>query len=361
MKKKQIIILSLILGILALGVLLKSRVRSGGDNAGAVQAGGVALAKFDPMKLEKILISRGSQAPSVDLAKENGVWKVKNLWNAKADPAKVEKLIQKFYSIRGELRSSGKKFFADYGIRDEEAFSIKFFSTGNASPQDFRIGINQAGENAFFVREATREDVYLAEVNVAELLGIYSASDEATSESLFWVDLSLFNLDPERVTKITLYLLKGEGKTMVAGLEREVDPKDPLKSSWKFMRKGMRSSPDPDKVLKFIALMNSIRAQQVVDPSGKGYGLEQPVWQLAITEEGQKTILNAGPKDEQRKIFYAKHLKDPTIFNVQASFFDDLNIDDTHFLKDIPSAIKPKTDSSQTISAGLLEEQGQMT
>ncbi|MBI4711089.1 MAG: DUF4340 domain-containing protein, partial [Candidatus Omnitrophica bacterium] len=301
MKQKQIIILSVILGILVLGILLKSWVRSRGDHAGTVQSGGVALAKFDPMKLEKILISRGSQAPSVDLAKENGVWKVKNLWNAKADPVKVENLIQKLHSARGELRSSGKKFFPDYGIQDEEAFSIKFFSTGHASPQDFRIGINQAGESAFFIREATREDVYLVEVNVAELLGIYSASDEATSEGLFWADLALFNVDPERITKISLYLLKGEEKTMVAGLEREVDPKDPLKSSWKFLRKGMHSSPDPDKVLKFIAAMNSIRAQQVVDPGGKGYGLEQPVWQLAITEDGQKTILNAGPKDEKKK------------------------------------------------------------
>jgi len=122
MKTKQIIILSIIFGILVLGILLKSWVRSRDDDAGAARGGRVILAEFDPMKLERILIGRGSQSPAVELAKENGVWKVKNLWNVKADSAKVENLIQALRSAQGELRGSGKKLFADFGIQDADAF-----------------------------------------------------------------------------------------------------------------------------------------------------------------------------------------------------------------------------------------------
>ncbi|MFH1209082.1 MAG: DUF4340 domain-containing protein [Candidatus Omnitrophota bacterium] len=351
MKPKQIIVLSVIFGILALGILLKSWVRSAGDNAGAVQGDRVVLAECDPSKLERVLIGRGSQASSVELAKENGIWKVKSLWNAKADPLKVEKLMQQLCSARGELRSSGKKLFADFGIQDTDAFSIKFFGTGNVLLQNLRIGTKQAGESAFFIRKAASENIYLVEVNVAELLGIYSASNGATSESSFWADLSLFNLDPEKVTKITLSLLKGEEKTRVIGLERETDAKDPLNSSWKFLSKDRSSSPDPDKVLKFIIVMNSLRAQKAVDPGGK-YGLEKPVWQLSVTENGKETLLNAGPKDEKKELCYVNRLGDPAVFSLSVSFFNDLNVDDTYFLKGVPSAAKPGKDSPKNITAG---------
>lgn len=361
MKPKQIIVLSIIFGILALGILLKAWVRSAADHAGATQGGSVALAEIDPVKLEKILIGRpsktGSPSPVVELSKENGVWKLKNLWNAKADPGKVEKFIQKFSSVQGELRGSGKKLFADFGIQDDEAFSIKLFGTGNTSLADLRLGTKKAGENGFFLRKAASENVYLVDLNMAELLGIFTDLKEATPASLFWADLSLFNLDPAKVTKITLFLLKGEEKTMIAGLERVADPKDPLKSSWKFLRKDMTSPLDPGKVLKFIAVMNSVRAGKVVDSGGKGYGLEKPVWQLAVTENGppvqtgrgspssqggRKTLLSAGPKDEKAGLYYVKRSGDPTVLDLPASFFADLNVDDTYFVKDIPSAAEPK-------------------
>ena len=343
MKPKQIIILSIILGLLAFGILVKSCVRSLSDHAGAVQGGIVAFAAFDPLKLERIVISRpakkgGSQSPAVELAKENDIWKVKSLWNAKADPVKVEKLIQKLRSSQGELRGSEKKLFTDFGIQDADAFSIKFFGSGKTSLLDLRLGTKQAGENGYFFRKAASEKVYLADVNITELLGIYDALSEAAPVSLFWADLSLFNLDSEKVNKITVARLKGEGKTTVAGLERGVDPKDPLKSFWKFQSKGISSLPDSEKVLKFIVVMNNVRAEKVVDPSGKGYGFEKPAWELAVNEGSKKMLLAAGPKDEKGEIIYVKRSGDSTVFSLKASFFDDLNVDDTHFTKDIPSA-----------------------
>ncbi len=364
MKPKQIIILSVILGILVLGILLKSWIRSVGDSAGARQGDRVALTEFDPAKLERILISRpartgGSQTPAVELTKENGVWKVKSLWGAQADPEKVEAFLERLRSMQGELRGSGKKLFADFGIQDAEAFSIKLFGTGNALLQDLRLGTKQAGEHAYFIRQATSEKVYFVEANIAELLGMATDFNEAIPASLFWADLSLFNFDPEKVSKITLYLLKGEERTMIMGLERETDPQSLLKSPWKFLRKDMTSSLDPDKVLKFIARMKSIKAGEVVDPDAKGYGLEKPVWQLAVTEAGKKTLLNAGPKDEKGGLYYVKRSGSPTVFGLQVSFFDDLNVDDTFFVKEVPPVTAPKEGAIQDIPAALQEVQEQ--
>ncbi len=348
MNKKQILLLSIILGVLALGILLKSWVRSATDNTGTPQTGLSAVLKFNPAETEEILIQRpaktgGMPSPAVDLVKANGVWRVKSLWKARADPAKVENLIQKFLSVQGELRGSGKKLFSDFGIEDAEAFSIKFVGAGDKPLTELRLGTKQAGVNAYFIRTAANEDVYLAGLNLAELLGIYASLEEASPASLFWADLSLFNLDPEKVTEITVHRLKGEEKTMAAGLGRETDPKDPLKSSWKFLRQGLSSSPDPDTVMEWIAAMNSVRAEKVVDPAGKGYGLEKPVWQLEVTQGDKKSILIAGPKDEKGEVVYVKRAEDPAVFALKASFFDDLNGEDARLIKEVaPVAVLPE-------------------
>jgi hypothetical protein len=361
MKAKQIVILAIIFGILAAAIFLKSWVRSADDHAAASRGGMIAFAGFDPARLERILVGRGNQAPAVELAKENGVWKVKSLWSAKADLLKVEKLIQKFRSIQGELRGSGKKLFEDFGIQEGNAFSLQFLGVGDVSLQDLRIGTKQAGEKTCFVREDQSENVYLVNADMEELFGIYTALSEAVSASLFWADLSLLNLDPEKVTEITVHLLKGEEQMMRAGLERETNSQEPLKSSWEFLRQGMPSSPDPDKVLKFIAAMNSVRAEKIMDPSGKEYGLEKPVWRLAVTEDGQTRLLEAGPKDKKGELFYVRRSGDPTIFGLKTSFFDDLDVDDTHFIKDVPPATGSEKDLLQSSAAVLTEGQKQTT
>jgi len=343
MNKKQIIILSIILGLLALGILLKSWVRSAGDARNSVSQNGSGITKFDPIKIEKILIGRGVKAPPVELVKENGIWRVKGLWNVEADPTKVEALIRKLGSANLEMRGTGKKFFPDFGIQNGEAFSIKFFDAGNIMLLDLLLGTKQAGPEGYFVRGASKEDIYFIELNMSELLGIYTAFEEAVPLANSWADFRLFELEPEKVTKITASSIKGDERTLVLGLMTEADPKDPLKRSWKFLRKDMKLSLDPEKVLKFIVMLQSLRAQKVMDPAGKGYGLEKPAWQLAVTEGNKKTILNVGTKETKGDLYYVKTSQNPAVLGLSAHFFDDLNVDDTHFVKGASPAAGSET------------------
>jgi hypothetical protein len=342
MDKKQILILSVILGILALGILVKSWVRSTQETVLPAQGEGVILADFDPSRIERILIGRsltqaegGSSGSPMELVKEKGAWKVKSLWNADADSAKVEKFLGQFHAVRGELRGTGKKLFPDFGIQEKEAFSIELFDSKEALVAEFLIGTKQAGENGFFIRGPSSEEVYLADLGLTEILGMNEDVLPEAPPSGVWADLRLFKVDPEKVTRITVFQMKEDQKSMVAGLERTVDLQDQAKNSWKFLRKEMTLPLDPAKVSRFIAVMNSLRAEKVMDPLGKGYGLEKPVWQLAVTEGSKKTILNAGSEDEKEGRRFVSRPGDPTIFALQSPFFDDLNIDDTHFVKDI--------------------------
>jgi hypothetical protein len=295
------------------------------------------------------LIANGTQPLPVELKKEKGSWRVKSLWDAKADPARVETLLQKLHSIRGELRGAGKKLFSDFSIQDMDAFSIKFLDAGNVPLADLRLGKKRAGEEGYFIRKAAGENVYLVDLNMAELLGIHTGLDETAPLSGVWADLGLFDLNPEKVTKITAYhLKKGEG-TMVLGLLRATDPKDSLKNIWEFQRRDMSLPIDPEKVLKFIATLTSIKAQKVVDPGGKGYGLEEPVWQLTVSEGDKKVILSAGSKAGKEDLYYVKTSPGHSVFSLSAGYFADLNVDDTHFVRDAsPAGELPKASSQNT-------------
>ena len=347
MNKKQIIILSIILGFLAFGILLKSWVRFYRDDNNWKRYN-TKVYFFSPSGVESILIGRGGKTPFVELAKESGGWRVKGLWNAKADPTKIHNFLEKLLKAmkKQEFRGKGKNLFPDFGITDQDAFSIKLTEPHNPTV-DLRLGTKKAGEG-YFIRWANDDSVFFIEEDMADLLGIYTAFEEAVPRSDFWADLSIFNLDPEKVTRVTAFRFKGDEKIPVLELVRETDPKDPLKISWKFPHKDISFSPDPDKVLKFIVTMQSIRAQKVMDPAGKEYGLEKPVLQLAVTQDGKETLFNAGPKDAKGDLYYVKLSDNPTIFGLSAHYFDDLNVDDAHLIKDTPPAPGPGKTSSST-------------
>lgn len=343
MNKKQIVILAMILGVLALGTLLKLWVRSVEERAISAQKTGTAIMKFDPAKAERILIDRPgkqteqkSQSSPVELTKENSVWKVRSLWGVEADPAKAETLIRTLGALSGEVRGTGKKLFPDFGIREDDAISIKVFDAENRPLSDLWLGTKQAG-NGYFVRKAAGEEIYFVESDMPSLLAIYAGLEEAAPLSENWADLTLFNLDPAKVVKITASQIKGDEKTLVLGLILEADPNDPGKKIWKFMRKDMKFSPDPEKIAGFFAVLKGIKAQKVMDPAGKEYGVEDPVWQLAVTTEDGKTILNASAKDAKEELCYVKFSNKATVFGLAAHDFDDLNVDDTHFVKEAVS------------------------
>lgn len=339
MKPKQIVILCVILGILAAAVLVRHLLRAASD-ASSAQGSALVIAAFDPEKTERIVIAHGVKAPTVELLKEAGVWKVQSLWNSRADSMKVGELLRKISALHGELRASGKKLFPDFGIDEAQAFSLRCFGPGNTALLDLRVGVTQAGPDGYFVRQGSGEDIFLVNLDMPAVLGVPAGLEDGMPLSDVWADLGLFNFDPEKVTKITLYQIKGDAKNMALGLVLETDPQDPLKSSWKFLRKEMTSTLDPEKVLKYVATLLSIKAQKVVAPGATEYGLEKPSWQLAVTEGNKKVLLNVGAEAAKEGLYYVKLSSDPSIFALSGGYFNDLNKDDTHFVMDAAQPAK---------------------
>ena len=178
---------------------------------------------------------------------------------------------------------------------------------------------------------------------MADLLGIYTAFEEGKPLSDYWADLGLFNLQPDRVKKIIIHHFSNDQKIPITGLGLTPDKVDPKKTSWDFLRPELSSRLDPDKVIRFIATLNSIKGQKIMDPAGKGYGLEKPVTEIAVTEGDKEIVLSVGLKDKKEGFYYAKVSTSPSIFRINGYFFGDLDVDDARFFKESSPAKEGET------------------
>ena len=387
MNKKQIIILGVILGVLLIGILTKTWVRSA-DPTVAKEVYSSLSFGFDPAKLEKVLIGRGSKAAPVELVRKNGRGEIENLWNAAADQGKVDSLFEAVRNARGELRSTDSSVLSDFGIGDPDAISLKLTGADNAALLDLKIGTKKAGQDGFFVRKSGTPEVYFVDVPFDRLFGIFTSIAEAELSADFWADLKLFTLDPEKVKKIVIVRLKDGAAGKVAGVERLAQKDAPPEGGWKLVGPQKAMPVDPDKVLRFIVTLNSVRAKGVADPAGKSYGLEKPVWRLSVIEgappekkdplrqgsseasearpssQGGKTIiLEAGPKDKQENVYFIKLRDVPQVFRLEGSFFEDLDISDDQFLKELPRVVPevPRQASKPNADVPLADAQKKTT
>jgi hypothetical protein len=328
MDRKHLIALAVILALLIAGVYFRDLL---GKNDTAVTDGvsSRVMASFDAGRASLIAIGKGSGAASVELFRENGTWKVKKLWNAKADPAKVGALLAALPALRGDLRGSDKALFRDFAITDDEAFFIKVADDAGAPLFDLRVGNRSAGPGSYFMREGGEADVFFTDTPFDRLLGLFTALEEAMPANEFWADLSLLSVDPDKVTRITVGRVKNDVTTLMASVSRSAAGS----SDWKLSGPKESLPADPGKILGFIATMNSIRAQKVENPRNRSLGLENPVWKLTVTQDGKETALLAGPKDAKDYVYFLKRADSPEVYRLNGYYFEDLNVTNDKFVK----------------------------
>ncbi len=336
MSRKQILFLFLILAFLSTGLWARFFLdhRQGRDVTGVDEK----LLAFDPGKAERILIGKGLKT-QVEIFKEDGIWKVKELWNARADEIKVQAILSALSGIRGDLRSSDPALLKDFGITDPEAFCVKVMGGNNDLLADLKIGVKSPGHTGLFVRLFDRPDVYAVEVGLDRMLGLFTGLEEGDLSSGFWADLVLFKLEPERVKEITISRLKDGVTALRAGVVKEEGGGPGEPGRWKLIGPQESLSADPDKVLRFIVTLNSLRAQAVADPNQK-HGLDHPVWQLGVKEsEGGKekeTVLFAGAKDSKEYVYFVKRRGRSEVYRLNGYYFEDMNITNEKLIEDTP-------------------------
>ena len=252
MKFKQIIFLGAIF-LLLLVVLLTKKVFIKPEVETTEYA--KLQVSLDSASIYAVEFKKGNSGDTVRLEREEEEWRIPTKWNIRADKQRIENLMKDIGMLQGELRSSSKKLFSDYGISPDKAFSITTFDK-EGNPQDtFFVGTKKLGTGSSFLRKGDSEDVYLVDKDIFSLLGVYGNPEDAALKTDKWIDLSIEKLDSETIESINIVRRDGEREIVTCDLKREFDKEKNLKR-WFSLGKEPIFDIDAAKIKNFLQDIN---------------------------------------------------------------------------------------------------------
>ncbi len=350
MKTKQLYFLLIILAALGVGTFIRQSQKP--PQLSLEEYTPLDLS-FDPAKIEKIVIEKLKNGKAADdntrieMAKEQGGWKIRFLGNARASESKVGDLLKEIRDAKGELRGRGEKIFQDFGIGDPDSFHVTL-STNAGPALELVLGTKDPG-NGVFLRKKDSESVYLAEADLFGRMGVSGNPANATLPKDFWAATNFLDMDPNRVRGLKISTFEQGKETVKADIKGSG-------ALWSYNRPGMPFQPGGEKTAAFIAALTTRNAEKILDPNAQDYGFDKPTWRMNITfDGGEEKVFTAGKRDNETEAVYINVKGDPTVYQMSKYFFQSLEIDDTAFMGENPLGIETDKIEKLTVRSGKEE------
>ncbi len=325
MHKKQIYILLAVLGVFIAGIVVRQLQKPAELT---VEEYTPLDLKFDTAAAASIGISKGASEP-LKLAKTENGWRVENLWNARADAAKIDQFLEAINTAQGEMRAGDKDLLADFGLKEDEAFKIEVRDAAGAPLSAFFVGTRKAGFNGLFVRRADSDRVFFTQADFYSRMGIFEDPVSAAPQAEYWAALDLGFLDAGKVRRFEIKRYKKGKESIGASLVQE-------NGKWRYAQPGQPAEPDDAKIQQYLDNFRSIRAQKIHDPRSKDFGFAKPEWRMTIGLESGEIILTAGPQNAEEKSFPLEISTEPVVFELAEYYFLMLDADNDKFFTPPP-------------------------
>ena len=310
MKPRQLIILSLILILLAVLVIVKQQqkpARLAFEEESSLQLR-LNMADVGGVTIQKA----GDQ---VVLKKSEAGWRIPALWNAKADPDKIKRLITALTELRGELRSSDPALFPDYEIQDDEGIMLSFSSIQGAPLLEVILGSKlPSDDGGAFIRQKGSPAVYFTSADLLTPSGLFGDIKKQKLEPKFWVDLRFLDISMDMLESMTIQDVDGDKKNVLAQLIKIPGP-DGGESRWKLDNVTTAFPIDELRIRDRIEMFRLQRGKEIVDPSGD-YGLDKPERQVILVMRGigKPCLILKRSKKKRAMIVTCKFPEGPRFF-----------------------------------------------
>jgi len=293
MSKKTLINLSIVLVVLVVLALIQ---HWGKTSRRPVKAdiGETLLEGVDINTIAQISITQGSN--TVELAKQEGKWVVKSLFNYPADFGKLAEELRKLAEVKsGKPVRSGNVALSEFGLDDKTRKKVVFSSESGETLASIEIGARREGSrqagwsNQHFVRLGGKDVILLVDHD------FYAFSDDSTD----WIDDELLNVPSDDVisVKVSGMELKADGSEWkLADLDEETEEME---------------SYEADKLRRALSYLN---CSSIADPakSDAELGFDKAVTYVAHTKDGFTYHVTLGGKaDDGRYVRLAVEYTKP--------------------------------------------------
>jgi len=349
MKTKHLIILAAI--FLFLLALLASRGIFVKEDIETVEYESIDFS-VRPTEVYAIEVAKGGSGQDpFRLEKRDEEWIVPAKWDGRVKKEKIFNFMDSVNALKGEVRSSNEELLADYGIGEDEAFSIAFIGEDGEVLEKLYLGLKKAGRGSSFVRREGASIVSLADRDLYTALGIYGDPREAKIKAKNWLDLAFIRIDPSQIDSILMRRRIEERAAVTAHLERLMDEE-------KGMKKWVAAEPDPvfgldaRKIRNYLRSLKGLQADDMLDPEGGPFGFEEPFAELILESGyGKDSFIVGSTQDEGSYFRYVKADEDK-VYKVAVRKLGDTFADLSKFFEDNPLQIEEEKLSEFTARDG---------
>lgn len=307
---------------------------------------------LDPAEIYAIEIKQPADQQTVLRMERKGQepWRITSHWNVKADEQKLADFLKAWAALEGELRSSSKELFADYGISEAEAYTIVMSNKEGAPLQSFLLGAKKPGYQSSFLRRSDSADVYLVDRDLFTLLGIYGRAEEAKVEVNTWADLAIAGFDPETIDAVKIVRWQDQAEIVAVDIKKELDQEKDLKR-WVAVGQQPVFDLDAKKVKDYLTKIIDTRATKIYDPEAEDYGFDQPLVKVSLASGEEQLEFIVGK--EQGQDTGDRYLKNPQglVFFLRRWAINNVNADISNFFIDNPLRVDQDKITSIKIKA----------
>jgi len=336
MNKNSVIILGLLLVVLLSIVMIKKTFFS--PVVEEAEYGSLSLS-ISPADISKIGIKKGkSGKPFIMQINDEGEWVLPSFWNRIADQAKAHNFLNTLAMLEGEVRSRSVELYSDYGIADDEAFSISLYGKDGKLVNRVYLGTIKGSYMSTFLRQGDSPKVYVVNRDIYGLMDIYGDPKSAKIIGDKWLDLSLIQFIPNDITGIKITRGAGDLVETVVDLEK-VQGTEEGSFDWKAPNDTAKSDPDPEKIKTYLNNVAAMKALKVVDPDGENYGFDEPFMLLTLLSGDEKMMFTIGALVEENKEDRYIQAPDGQAYVIAGYGIRSMNVGIDSFLSDnVPEA-----------------------
>ncbi|MBI5150090.1 MAG: DUF4340 domain-containing protein [Candidatus Omnitrophica bacterium] len=317
MKFKNLLILCVIFFLLGGVVLLKKKTAP--EVATTEEMTDIIAPALTLEEMTGVDLRFGNTQTQVQLAKEDGAWKVKSLYGVNADENVLSALVKKLDGLKGELRSEEASLLSDYGISDDQGIHV-ILRKGESELEHLIIGSKRTARWEVFVRRDKTNKVYLTQDSLLGDFGLWGEVKEENFDKNRWFDKQVLRLDPAQVTAVKVTAGgKDASKTWLDLALQETG------NGNEWVCTGC-AVPYPfglsaTKIENYLRSFANIRAREVTAPDpAAGFGGD--VWKAGFKlKDGKEITLLRGKKNAEGSDYYMK-TADAYYYLVPVSSFD---------------------------------------